>query len=217
MKTDIDQAITPTGGDDVATPATDTVVEVTQQPFKAYSTVDEWNAEAAKIRKAAERKVFEKMGIKGEEDIAKMRQAYDASLTQEERISKEMQELRAANEFTARERDELNYTVAALAKFAGKSPEDVSKIVKMAKGLVGEDMTIQQAIDEVFSMYSNTNAQKAAPATPKGIELQQPDEKVDFEKNPFKEDSYNLTEQMMLIKKDPARAKQLASAAGVVF
>ena len=182
---------------------------------------------AAKARGTAEREttknILAKLGLKADEldKLNAFKEAYEASLSDEERKNQVMEDLKAENLTLTQDLEEKEYVIKALIELTGKNESDVDKIVKMAKGLKTDDNTIEDAIKEVISMV-NVGEQKPAaqvvnPNMPKGQELQQPSTTVQIntEDNPFKAGSINLTKQGELIRTNPELAKKLAAEAGV--
>ena len=183
---------------------------------------------AAKARGTAERetkrKILAELGLKDDEmdKLSAFKQAYQDSLSEEEKRNQVMEELQADNLKLSQDVEEKDYIIKALIAMTGKNEEDVDKIVKMAKGLKTDENTIEEAINEVLSMVkpeakSNLEQQPEVNSNvPTGAELTQPSTVViDTQNNPFKAGQINLTEQGKLIKTNPELAKKLASDAGV--
>lgn len=181
----------------------------------------------AKARGTAERetrrKILAELGLKDDEmdKLSAFKEAYQASLSDEEKRNQVMEDLQADNLKLTQEIEEKDYVIKALTEMTGKNEEDVEKIVKMAKGLKTDENTIEEAIKEVMGMIKT---EPTTPATtinnvdiPKGQEIQQPSTtiQVSTEDNPFKVGSINLTKQSELMKNNPELAKKLASEAGV--
>ena len=184
---------------------------------------------AAKARGTAERetrrKLLAMLGLKDNEEdkLSAFKEAYQNSLSDEEKRNQVMEDLQADNLKLAQDLEEKDYVIKALIELTGKKEDDVEKIVKMAKGLKTEDNTIEDAIKEVMSMI---NVDKPAepvveppvdnPNMPKGQPIQQPSRVViDNQENPFKAGQINLTKQGQLLKTNPELAKKLAREAGV--
>ena len=182
---------------------------------------------AAKARGTAERearrKFLAEVGLKDDEwdKLGALKQAYQDSLSDEEKRNAIMEDLQADNLQLAQDVENKDYIIKALIELTGKKEEDVDKIVKMAKGLKTEENTIEDAIKEVISMINVKEQQPAVtvvnPDMPKGQPLQQPSTTVQIntQNNPFKPDNINLTEQGELIRNNPELAKKLAAEAGV--
>lgn len=181
----------------------------------------------AKARGTAERetrkKILAELGLKDDEmdKLSAFKEAYQASLSDEEKRNQVMEDLQADNLKLTQEIEEKDYVIKALTEMTGKNEEDVEKIVKMAKGLKTDENTIEDAIKEVMEMVKPQSTTPATTITnvdiPKGQEIQQPSTtiQVSTEDNPFKVGSINLTKQSELIKNNPELAKRLASEAGV--
>ena len=182
----------------------------------------------AKARGTAERetrrKLLAQLGLKDDEEdkLLRFKEAYEASLSDEEKKNQVMEELQADNLKLTQDLEEKDYVIKALVALSGKNEDDVEKIVKMAKGLKTEENTIEDAIQEVMSMI---NIEKPAeptvnsevnPDMPKGQPIQQPSKVIiDNQENPFKAGQINLTKQGQLDRTNPELAKKLAKEAGV--
>ena len=181
----------------------------------------------AKARGTAERetrrKILAELGLKDDEmdKLNAFKEAYQNSLSDEEKRNKVMEELQADNLKLTQDLEEKDYTIKALIELTGKNEDDVEKIVKMAKGLKTDDNTIEDAIKEVISMIHVE--QPTAPTTtvvnpdiPKGQPIQQPSViNIPSQDNPFMPGQINLTKQGELLRTNPELAKRLASEAGV--
>ena len=163
--------------------------------FKTFGTQKEYDDEAAKIRRATEKEatenILKQLGLKSGEELklAEFKKAYDASLSDAERQNNELAAMKEAKEKTALQLEEAQYTIAALSKLSGKNADDVTKYVRMARGLKDSETSIEQAIDSVLQLITAAApeappAATAAPSTPapstpavmpKGTSLLQPD------------------------------------------
>ena len=192
---------------------------------KLYSQQDLDNT-AAKARGTAERetrrKLLAQLGLKDDEEdkLLKFKEAYENSLTDEERRSTEMENLKADNLKLSQDLEEKEYIIKALISMTGKKEEDVDKIVKMAKGLKTDTNTIEDAINEVLSMIGNqvTHTETTKENNiPMGQPLTQPSTtiEVNTQVNAFKPEHFNVTEQGRLMRLNPELAKKLAGEAGV--
>lgn len=181
---------------------------------------------AAKARGTAEREttrnILAKLGLKSDEldKLSAFKEAYENSLSDEEKKNQVMEELQAENLTLAQEVEEKDYTIKALIQLTGKNEEDVAKIVKMAKGLKTDDNSIEDAIKEVITMIHPEPTTIPAQQNldiPTSQPIQQPSTTVQIntQDNPFKAGSVNLTKQGELIRNNPELAKKLASEAGV--
>lgn len=203
---------------EVKTPETENQVEnkvetqatenktVENKPYKTFATQEEFDKHAAGIlnnaKNKAEKELLAILGLKPDEKdkLAKFKEAYDATKSESEKqveklesLSKEVVSLKAL----VAEKDAI---ITALSKLTGKSGEDVGKLVRMAKGLVDENTTIDQALEQVLAF---TKAETPNPV-PKGNPLPDSNKK---ENNPFKED--NLTEQGKMIATDKEKARKM--------
>lgn len=182
---------------------------------------------AAKARGSAERetkrKLLAQLGLKDDEEdkLLKFKEAYENSLTEEEKKATEIETLKSEKLALSQDLEEKEYTIKALIAMTGKKEEDVEKIVKMAKGLKTESNSIEDAINDVLGMINTTPVTETKPASnenvPTGQPIQQPSTtvKVDTQSNPFKAGQINLTEQGKLLRTNPELAKKLAAEAGV--
>ena len=178
-----------------------------EEVFRTFKTQEDFDNEIAKVRGSAERnakKDFYKMlGIDSEDKIEAMKKAYQDSLTEVEKQAEALKELETLKLSLA----EKEATIAALKKFSNKGEEEITKIVKMAKGLVGDGVTLEQALDDVMNLFQSQKQNiptSQAVATP-------PATNISTEKNPFKEN--NMTEMGKMIKENPEKARQLAKEA----
>lgn len=208
---------------------TNTQPQVTNEG-KTYSQ-KEYDDVAAKARGTAERETKKKLlaqlglTLEDEDKLNAFKEAYEASLSDEERKNVELSNLQAEKIKLSQDLEEKDYIIKALIALTGKNEEDVSKIVKMAKGLKTEENTIEDAINEVISMVKPvesvttpaTQVVEVNPNMPSGQPLQQPSTvSIDVENNPFKKGaSFNLTKQGQMIRTNPELARKLASEAGV--
>lgn len=182
---------------------------------------------AAKARGTAERetrkKILAELGLKDDEmdKLSAYKQAYQDSLSDEEKRNQIMEDLQADNLKLTQEVEEKDYVIKALIELTGKKEDDVDKIVKMARGLKTEDNTIEDAIKEVISMIGKSITPNTSVEInqnmPASEPIQQPSTTVQIstEDNPFKAGSINLTKQGELLRTNPELAKRLASEAGI--
>lgn len=209
----------------VVTPQT---TEPKKDEGKSFTQQDLDNT-AAKARGTAEREttknLLAKLGLKPDEvdKLEAFKEAYQASLSDEEKRNAIMEDLQADNLKLAQDVEEKDYVIKALIELTGKDENDVEKIVKMAKGLKTEDNTIEDAIKEVISMINVEPTQPATtvvnPNMPTSQPLQQPSTtiQVNTQDNPFLPGHVNLTKQGELIRTNPELAKKLAAEAGVTI
>ena len=210
-------------------PTTEPAVDNNKGNIKTYSQ-KEFDDNAANTRRATERETKKKLlaqlglTLDDEEKLAKFKQAYEDSLSDDEKRNVELQNLQAEKIKLSQDLEEKDYIIKALIEMTGKKEEDVDKIVKMAKGLKTADNTIEDAIKEVIAMVNPqidkpkpTEPTQPNPNMPQGQPLSQPSASVviDTQENPFKAGQINLTKQGKLIKENPELAKKLAAEAGV--
>ena len=94
---------------------------------------------AAKARGSAERetrrKLLAQLGLKDDEEdkLLKFKEAYENSLSEEEKRATEIEALKAEKLQLSQDLEEKEYTIKALIAMTSKKEEDVEKIVKMAK------------------------------------------------------------------------------------
>lgn len=187
-----------------------------EKPFKVFASQEEFDKHSASIvhnaQKAAEKEILAMLGLKADEKekLAKFKEAYEATLTDAEKKAKELESL--TNETSALKSAiaEKDAIIQAITRATGKKPDDVLKIVKMAKGLVDENTTMEQAIEQVFAL-SNT-AKTEPPKIPTGTPPAESSTE-NPEVNPFDKKTLNYTEQGKLFKADPAKARAMYKAA----
>ena len=197
----------------VVTPETENTVEEKKvvTPFKTFATQEEFDRHCAGVlnsaKAKAEKELLSMLGLKPDEKdkLAKFKDAYDSTLSEAEKQAKNLESLTAEVAALKAEVVEKEAIIAALSKCTGKSGEDVSKYVRMAKGLVDEETTMEQALDQVLSF-----AKGDAKPLPKGDPLKEPDTQK-AEVNPFK--TGNFTEQGRLLKSDREKAREMYRAA----
>ena len=180
------------------------------KPFKSFNTQEDYDNEMAKTRGVAERKVkaelFKQLGIDSEDKLEAIKQAYQNSLTDKEKQEEALKELGTLKS----ELEESKAIITALAKTSNRPAEEITKLVKMAKGLVGDGVTIDQALDEVLALIKNQQPQQQKPPASQVI-TKSSGNGNGGEKNPFKEG--NMTEMGKLIKEDINKARELAKLA----
>lgn len=180
------------------------------QPYKTFATQEEFDRHSAGIlnsaQKKAEKELLSLLGLKPDEKdkLQKFKEAYDATLSESEKKAKELEALTTETAGLKARNAELEATISALTKATGKKAEDVAKIVKMAKGLVDENTTMEQALEQVFAM--STSKEPEIKPTPQGTPPVESSSKAP-EENPFK--TGNLTEQGKIYKADPEKARVL--------
>lgn len=180
------------------------------QPYKTFATQEDFDRHSAGIlnsaQKKAEKELLALLGLKPDEKdkLQKFKEAYDATLSESEKKAKELESLKNEESSLKASIAEKDAIITAITKFSGKKAEDVIKFVKMAKGLVDENTTMEQALEQVLALAkSMKDDHKTAPkGTPPA---ESSDDKT--EENPFK--TKNLTEQGKLFKADPEKARRL--------
>ena len=194
----------------VETPATKTEVETKATPYKTFATQEEFDKHSAGIlnsaKTKAEKELLAMLGLKPDEKdkLAKFKEAYDSTLSEAEKQAKNLESLTAEVATLKAEVTEKEAIIAALSKCTGKTGDDVSKYVRMAKGLVDDNTTMEQALEQVLSF---TKAE--IKPLPKGDPLKEPDTPK-TESNPFK--TGNFTEQGKLLKSDREKAREMYKA-----
>ena len=176
----------------------------TVEPFKSFLTQEDFDNETAKIRGNAERKtkaeLLKQLGIDSEDKIEAIKKAYENSLTEQEKMNEQLKQL----DVLKAELNESKAIITALSKLSNKPNDEVVKLVKMAKGLVSDDVTIEQALEEVMKLLKIEK-----PTVPdSNVVAKKPDTSPTGENNPFK--TNNMTEMGKLIKENPEKARELA-------
>lgn len=179
------------------------------QPFKVFNTQTDFDNESAKIRGSVERNFFKKLGIKEEAELEKVKSAYEASLTQEEKNAQALADL----EYLKKQVSRKDFVINALAKKSNEAIEDVEKQVTMAESLLSAGH--YDSFDEAFQFVIGLRKQEEKPQVPIGKKLEQPEVQTAII-NPFKKGAdYSLQAQADLFKKDEQLARKLAKEAGI--
>ena len=180
--------------------------------FKSFATQKDYDDEAARIKGSAEHKakqdILKKLGLGLDEmdKLEKMKSAYENSLSEEEKTAEALKELDTLKAQIV----EKDAVIVALTKLSGKETADVTKLVKMAKGLVGDDCTMEQALDEVMALSVAKKQQQEKPPVASNP-LNNPVGGGVKEENPF--ETGNMTKMGELMRSDFEKAKQLAKIA----
>lgn len=192
----------------VETPETEKKVEVVEKPYKSFATQEEFDKHSAGIlnnaKYKAEKELLAMLGLKPDEKdkLAKFKEAYENTLSESEKQTKNIEELTSRVSSLENELKEKEATIVALSKMSNKSDEDVTKLVKMARGLVDDNTTIEQAIEQVLA-FTNVEPKSSLPKSKPLNESDVPK----IEDNPFK--SGNLTKQGEMMKMDREKARSL--------
>lgn len=205
----------------VETPSTQTQVETKNEPqkpsepFKIFATQEEFDKHSAGIlnsaKNKAEKELLAMLGLKPDEKdkLAKFKEAYDNTLSESEKQAQNVENLTNEVNSLKSQIAEKDAIISALSKLTGKNSADVDKYVRMAKGLVDDNTTIDQALEQVLG-YLKVEEPKSNPV-PAGKPLNNPAPVVNTEENPFK--TGNLTEQGKLIKTDREKAREAYKSA----
>ena len=175
-------------------------------PFKTFSTQEEFDKHSAGIRASAEKKIEKELlallGLKPDEKekLSKFKEAYESTLSESQKQIEKMNGLEDEVKALKAEIAEKEAIISALGKL-NKDFGDISKYVKMAKGLVDENTTMDDAMTQVLSMVKQDKKN-----VPTGTPPDKGTGKTNTEKNPFK--SENLTEQGKAIRMDRDQARK---------
>ena len=168
----------------VETPTTEKKVEndngseTKNEPYKVFTSKEEFDKHSAGIlnsaKNKAEKELLALLGLKPDEKdkLAKFKEAYDSTLSEAEKQAKNLENLTNEVNLLKNEIAEKDAVIVALSKLTGKKSDDVNKYVRMAKGLVDEDTTIEQALEQVLS-FMKVEEPKANPV-PTGKPLNNP-------------------------------------------
>ena len=125
-------------------------------PYKTFTSKEEFDKHSAGIlnsaKNKAEKELLAMLGLKPDEKdkLAKFKDAYDNTLSESEKQAQNVENL--TNEVSALKSQlaEKDAVILALSKLTGKNSTDVDKYVRMAKGLVDENTTIESALEQVL-------------------------------------------------------------------
>ena len=207
----------------VETPTTEKTVEngngaetKTTEPYKTFTSKEDFDRHSAGIlnsaKNKAEKELMAMLGLKPDEKdkLAKFKEAYDATLSESEKQAKNLENLNEEVKSLKSQIAEKDAIISALSKLTGKNSSDVDKYVRMAKGLVDENTSIDQALEQVLD-FLKVPEQKPIPS---GKPLNEPNSASTVE-NPFS--SGNLTKQGELIKSDREKAREMYFKAKGVY
>ena len=199
----------------VETPTTEKTVEngngaetKTTEPYKIFTSKEDFDRHSAGIlnsaKNKAEKELLAMLGLKPDEKdkLAKFKEAYDATLSESEKQAKNLENLNEEVKSLKSQIAEKDAIISALSKLTGKNSSDVDKYVRMAKGLVDENTSIDQALEQVLD-FLKVPEQKPIPS---GKPLNEPNSTPTVE-NPFS--SGNLTKQGEMIKSDREKAREM--------
>ena len=198
----------------VETQTTETKTEVNDTvnnpntPYRTFATQADFDRHSAGIlnsaKNKAEKELLAMLGLKPDEKdkLAKFKEAYDNTLSESEKQAQTLENLTSEVNLLKSQIAEKDAIISALSQMTGKSTADVDKYVRMAKGLVDENTTIEQALAQVLS-FTKPEEKKTIPT---GKPLNEPST-TQVEDNPFK--TGNLTEQGKLIQSDREKAREM--------
>ena len=152
----------------------------------------------------AEKELLAMLGLKLDEKdkLAKFKEAYDATLSESEKQAKNLENLNEEVKSLKSQIAEKDAIISALSKLTGKNSSDVDKYVRMAKGLVDENTSIDQALEQVLDFLKVPESKPI----PSGKPLNEPNSAPTVE-NPFS--NGNLTKQGEMIKSDREKAREM--------
>lgn len=207
----------------VETPTTEKTVEngngaetKTTEPYKTFTSKEDFDRHSAGIlnsaKNKAEKELLAMLGLKPDEKdkLAKFKEAYDATLSESEKQAKNLENLNEEVKSLKSQIAEKDAIISALSKLTGKNSSDVDKYVRMAKGLVDENTSIDQALEQVLD-FLKVPEQKPIPS---GKPLNESNSAPTVE-NPFS--SGNLTKQGEMIKSDREKAREMYFKAKGVY
>ena len=207
----------------VETPTTEKTVEngngaetKTTEPYKTFTSKEDFDRHSAGIlnsaKNKAEKELLAMLGLKPDEKdkLAKFKEAYDATLSESEKQAKNLENLNEEVKSLKSQITEKDAIISALSKLTGKNSSDVDKYVRMAKGLVDENTSIDQALEQVLD-FLKVPEQKPIPS---GKPLNESNSTPIVE-NPFS--SGNLTKQGEMIKSDREKAREMYFKAKGVY
>jgi chromosome segregation ATPase len=180
-------------------------------PYKTFASKEDFDRHSAGIlnsaKNKAEKELLAMLGLKPDEKdkLAKFKEAYDNTLSESEKQAKNLENLNNEVNSLKSQIAEKDAIIVALSKLTGKNSTDVDKYVRMAKGLVDENTTIESALEQVLS-YMKKDEKPSMPSS-KPLTESSSDKK---DENPF--ETGNLTKQGDLIKSDREKARAMYMA-----
>lgn len=186
------------------------------EPYKIFTSKEDFDRHSAGIlnsaKNKAEKELLAMLGLKPDEKdkLAKFKEAYDATLSESEKQAKNLENLNEEVKSLKSQIAEKDAIISALSKLTGKNSSDVDKYVRMAKGLVDENTSIDQALEQVLD-FLKVPEQKPIPS---GKPLNDPNS-IPTVENPFS--SGNLTKQGKMIKSDREKAREMYFKAKGVY
>ena len=173
----------------------------TTEPYKTFTS-----------KNKAEKELLAMLGLKPDEKdkLVKFKEAYDATLSESEKQAKNLENLNEEVKSLKSQITEKDAIISALSKLTGKNSSDVDKYVRMAKGLVDENTSIDQALEQVLDFLKVPESKPI----PSGKPLNEPNSTPTVE-NPFS--NGNLTKQGEMIKSDREKAREMYFKAKGVY
>ena len=207
----------------VETPTTEKTVEngngaetKTTEPYKTFTSKEDFDRHSAGIlnsaKNKAEKELLAMLGLKPDEKdkLVKFKEAYDATLSESEKQAKNLENLNEEVKSLKSQIAEKDAVISALSKLTGKNSSDVDKYVRMAKGLVDENTSIDQALEQVLDFLKVPESKPI----PSGKPLNESNSAPTVE-NPFS--NGNLTKQGEMIKSDREKAREMYFKAKGVY
>ena len=204
--------------------------------LKTYDPDKEKNDAAAAARRKAEEEAAalkaENAELKKKADEAKKAEdeAKKSQMTADQKRDAEFAELKAKIEGLEKAKTDAEQKAAAVqrsqtirdaAKAAGiaLAPKTVSETLfyqMLEATLSGIDITNQEALTAALDKFKTENPGIIiAPGNGSGVNPGDPANSDKSGKNPWAKDTFNLSEQVTLLEKDPDKARALAAEAGV--
>ena len=188
----------------------------TSEPYKTFTSKEDFDRHSAGIlnsaKNKAEKELLAMLGLKPDEKdkLAKFKEAYDATLSESEKQAKNLENLNEEVKSLRSQIAEKDAIISALSKLTGKNSSDVDKYVRMAKGLVDENTSIDQALEQVLDFLKVPESKPI----PSGKPLNESNSAPTVE-NPFS--NGNLTKQGEMIKSDREKAREMYFKAKGVY